>query len=139
MSGAVTRPPQTQGAFPVGLLVPHPQRLRLLGDEWQLPRQVRVYCPPAVALWPALRWLAEALQARGHELLPADSVGTTSGVEVELRLEAGSPLPRAAVPEQAYVLHIAAGHALLTAGTPAALQHGLVIRIGSTDITFLAE
>ncbi|MEY2932003.1 MAG: hypothetical protein RL033_2752 [Pseudomonadota bacterium] len=121
MAGAETSPPQTGGAFPVGLLVPRPQQLQLLGGQWPLPQQLRVYCPPTAALWPALSWLAEALQARGHALLPADAVGA----EVELRLQAESPLPQAAVADQAYLLRISGGRALLCASTPAALQHGL--------------
>ncbi len=121
MSGVETSPPQPKGAFPADLLVPQPQQLRLLGQEWRLPRQVRVYCPAEVPLWPALRWLAEALQARGHELLPADA----GAAEIELRLLPASPLPGAAVPEQAYALRSGAGRVLLCAGTPAALQHAL--------------
>lgn len=86
-----------------------------------LPAHLR-YAAPSSVSEPALTWVEQALQARGHAL-ERRALGVP--VELELRLEPSSPLPSRDAAAQAYVLRSTRGAITLAAATPVGLQHGL--------------
>jgi hexosaminidase len=115
-------------------LFPRPQRMRAGSGRVRLPPRVRLegaafaYSEP-----PAVRWLAEACAARGHQLLiapvdRAETLASTSELTIRVAAPAMSALPAEAGEGalQGYVLTVSEGEGIaILPGGEAGLQYAL--------------
>lgn len=116
------------------LLFPRPQRMRLLGGQWRLPLLVTCDAAADMRVGPALAWLQQAVQARGHQWQGAEA----SQAHIRLRLEgpasgperapsaSDSPLPiQGNALTRGYRLAIAEEGLSIVATSAAGLQHAV--------------
>jgi hexosaminidase len=134
----------------LALLLPPPQRLRLLSGHWRLPRHLKLWLHGEAEVMPALAWLEQALAARGHAVERATSaavsVAALGGAAAPFRLElcgserepAASAVATAALANatalphalqhataQGYTLDVGQGFAAASALSAAGLQYAI--------------
>ncbi len=106
------------------LLLPRPQRVRRLGGNWALPKTVTLQADAGGSAGPAIDWLEQALQARGHVL---ERAGSAAERHLQLRVEPplfGEPLPRHAS-DQGYTLTVSGGLVSVAASGARGVQDAL--------------
>jgi hypothetical protein len=104
-------------------LFPRPRRLSVRGGPYTSSERIRLTVPASFEASPALGWLEQALEARGHTLDRRQGGTHDAGVS-ELRLSLGGVSAEGAAKER-YTLTIDPGAIALGATTSAGLQHGV--------------